>query len=207
MDGKGSVGQPDVRGRGTGWDGPVRPESRRVWEKKPQGFGSPRVTSIRARRAMRPRTRRGTARARSQSASRGRIRRRTRRASRARVRAGAVTHQNRASLLVLLRLHRENRAAGRADAGGGHRERRHGLLEAEAGGGGRRDAEGGESVDERHLVRSVWRAAGRRRDFSAIGVYPVPEPAPAPDNFEVSRFRHRNADYPGLGRNRREADA
>ena len=163
------MGQMDVRGRGAGWGEPRSPRISGLWEKKPQGFGSPRVPSMRARNTMRPRTRRGIARSRSRSISRGKIRRRTRRVSRMRVRAGAVTHQNRASLLVLLRLHRENRAAGRADAGGGHRERRHGLLEAEAGGGGRRDAEGGESVDERHLVRSVWRAAGRRRDFSAIG--------------------------------------
>ena len=68
---------------------------------------------------------------------------------------GATTHQNRASLFVLLRLHREDRGPTGADARGRRDERGHGLLEAEAGRLGRRDGEGGESVDERHCVRSV----------------------------------------------------
>ena len=77
---------------------------------------------------------------------------------------GRASYLNDAGLFVLLRLHRE-RDARAGDAGGGLRERGDGLLEAEAGRFGRREGERGESVDERHRVRSECASPGDRRGF------------------------------------------
>ena len=77
---------------------------------------------------------------------------------------GRASYLNDAGLFVLLRLHRE-RDARAGDAGGGLRERGDGLLEAEAGRFGRREGERGESVDERHRVRSECASHGDRRGF------------------------------------------
>ena len=77
---------------------------------------------------------------------------------------GRASYLNDAGLFVLLRLHREHDARA-GDAGGGLRERGDGLLEAEAGRLGRRERERGESVDERHGVRSECASSGDRRGF------------------------------------------